>query len=66
MLRSILWKEWNSVSESPGQANDATYAAIDISVLNRRFDDLIRAATVASTEIGAFLRGLRPGERARG
>ena len=29
-----------------------------ISVLNRHFDDLIRAAAVNSTEIGSFLRGL--------
>ena len=31
-----------------------------ISALNRHFDDLIRAATVTSTEIGDFLRGLQP------
>ena len=30
-----------------------------VSVLNRHFDDLIRAATVNPTEIGAFLRDLR-------
>ena len=30
-----------------------------VSVLNRHFDDLIRAATVTSTEIGAFLQGLQ-------
>ena len=34
-----------------------------ISVLNRHFDDPIRAGTVTSTEIGAFLRSLLPGER---
>ena len=31
-----------------------------VSVLNRHFDDLIRAATVNSTEIGSFLRELLP------
>ena len=30
-----------------------------VSVLHRHFDDLIRAATVTSTEIGAFLQGLQ-------
>ena len=30
-----------------------------LSVLNRHFDDLIRAAVVSSTEIGGFLRDLR-------
>ena len=37
-----------------------------LSVLNRHFDDLIRAATVTSTEIGPFLRGLQPRVRDRG
>ena len=36
-----------------------------LSVLNRHFDDLIRAAVVTSTEIGAFLRGLQPRVRDR-
>ena len=37
-----------------------------ISVLNRHFDDLIRAAVVNSTEIGPFLRGLLPIAGGRG
>ena len=37
-----------------------------ISVLNRHFDDLIRAAVVNPTEIGPFLRGLLPIPGSRG
>ena len=50
---------------SPRAVRHVFNIAEHISVLNRHFDDLIRAATVTFAAIGGFPRGLRPGERDR-
>ena len=43
-----------------GQIHLVFNTAEHISVLNRQFDDLIRAAVIHSTEVGPYLRGLLP------
>ena len=49
-----------------GQIHLVFNTAEHISVLNRQFDDLIRAAVIHSTEIGPYLRGLLSGIRDHG
>ena len=49
-----------------GQIHLVFNTAEHISVLNRQFDDLIRAAVIHSIEVGPFLRGLLPRIREHG
>ena len=49
-----------------GQIHLVFNTAEHISVLNRQFDDLVRAAVVHSNEVGPYLRGLLPRIREHG
>ena len=49
-----------------GQIHFVFNTAEHISVLNRQFDDLIRAAVIHSIEVGPYLRGLLPRIREHG